>query len=60
MARVKGTYKITWEIPDEDWLLVVTEDWSDDEILGYFEDNGKKVKQEMNTDDMNWMEWVDD
>ena len=49
MARVTGLYKVTWEIPDKDIPDNVSEDWedglwSDDEILSYFEEKGKKIK----------------
>ena len=52
MARVTGLYKVTWEIPDKDIPDHISEDmedglWSDDEILGYFEEKGNKIKSEM-------------
>ena len=63
MVKVTGNYKITWEIPDKDVPDNISkewedEDWSDDEILGYFQDKGKKVKSEMVFDFLgNAVEW---
>lgn len=63
MVKVIGNYKITWEIPDKDIPDGISKqwedgNWSDDEILGYFQDKGKKAKSEMVFDFKgNVMEW---
>ncbi len=64
MAKLKGFYTITWEIPDEDVPdeKMENEDWSDNEILDYFEKNGKKVGKPENIFNSmeELMEWADD